>query len=203
MNGESSASICVSLDRSKPWLYKWLARYDPDSPDWFRDLSRRPLISPHRTEQELEEAVKLTRLSLYNRGLFYGAQAILWELEDQGVRPLPAPRTVNRILSRNDLTHRRTGRYEPKGTPYPVFPAETPNHRHQADFVGPRHLQGPGGVTRFHSLNVIDLATGRCGTHPLLNKAGNAIYEAFWAIWNRLGMPCHLQVDNEAVFYGS
>lgn len=145
----------------------------------------------------------MTRISLNNQGLFCGAQAILWELEEQGVQPLPSLRTINRILSRNDLTHRRTGRYEPKGTPYPALPAKTPNYRHQADFVGPRYLKGTEGTIRFYSMNIVDLATGRCGTHPLISRSGDAIYEAFWAIWSRLGMPHHLQVDNELVFYGS
>jgi len=145
----------------------------------------------------------LTRLSLYNKGLFCGAQAILWELEEYGACPLPSLRTINRILCRNDLTHRRTGRYEPKGTPYPTLSAKAPNYLHQADFVGPRYLHGTDGTIRFYSMNVIDLATGRCGIHPLINRNGNAIYEAFWAIWSRLGIPQHLQVDNELVFYGS
>lgn len=145
----------------------------------------------------------MTRLSLYNQDLFCGAQAILWELEEQEVRPLPSLRTINRILSRNDLTHRRTGRYEPKGVPYPQLPAKTPNHRHQADFVGPRYLKATQGAIRFYSMNAVDQATCRCGTQPLFTRGGNAVYEAFWAIWGRLGMPRHLQVDNELVFYGS
>ena len=145
----------------------------------------------------------MTRLSLYNKGVFCGAQAILWELESQGVQPLPSVRTINRILSRHELTYRRTGRYEPKGTPYPSFPAERPNDRHQADFVGPRHLRGAQGVIRFYGVNVVDLATGRCGTEPVLDRGADAVYTAFWAIWSRLGIPRHLQVDNELVFYGS
>ncbi len=145
----------------------------------------------------------MTRLSLYNQGLFCGAQAILWELEEQNIQPLPSLRTINRILSRNDLTHRRTGRYEPKGARYPHLPAKVPNFRHQADFVGPRHLRGKTGVIRFYGMNVVDLNTGRCGVEPLFNRSGNAVYTAFWAIWGRLGLPRHLQVDNEMVFYGS
>lgn len=35
---------------------------------------------------------------------------------------LPSLRTINRILERNDLTYRRTGKYEPKGTPYSKHP---------------------------------------------------------------------------------
>ena len=105
----------------------------------------------------------MTRLNLYNQDLFCGAQAIRWELEEQNVQPLPSLRTINRILSRNDLTHRRTGRYEAKGARYPNLPAKVPNFRHQADFVGPRHLRGKAGTLRFYSMNVVDLNTGRCG----------------------------------------
>ena len=180
-----------------------MERYDPSDPQWYRDRSRRPLTCPRRIAREIEEIVKLTRLSLYNQDLFCGAQAILWELEEQNIQPLPSLRTINRILSRNDLTHRRTGRYEPTGARYPSLPAKMPNARHQADFVGPRHLRGRAGVVRFYSINVVDLATSRCGIEPLPGRSGNAIYQAFWAIWRRLGMPRHLQVDNEMVFYGS
>ncbi len=184
-------------------MYKWLDRYNPSTPDWYRDRSRRPLTSPRQTAREIEEIVKLTRLSFYNQDLFCGAQAILWELEEQHIQPLPSLRTINRILSRHDLTHRRTGRYVPKGTPYPNLPAKAPNDRHQADFVGPRHLRGQQGSLRFYSMNVVDLATSRCGIQPLFARNGNVVYEALWAIWHRLGMPHHLQVDNEMVFFGS
>ncbi|RJP56384.1 MAG: hypothetical protein C4549_06645 [Deltaproteobacteria bacterium] len=53
----------------------------------------------------------MVRLNLYNRDLFCGAQAIRREMEEFGVMSLPSLRTINRILSRNELTHRRTGRY--------------------------------------------------------------------------------------------
>ena len=191
------------MGRTRPWLYKWLNRYTPSNSEWYRDRSRCPFTSPQRTARDIEEFVKLTRLSLYNQDLFCGAQAILWELEEQNVQPLPSLRTINRILARNDLVHRRTSRYEPKGTPYPNLPARVPNFRHQADFVGPRYLRGKAGSIRFYSMNIVDLNTGRCGTQPLFSRSGNDVYGAFWAIWGRLGMPCHLQLDNEMVFYGS
>jgi len=46
----------------------------------------------------------MVRLNLYNRDLFCGAQAILWEMEELEVRPLPSPRTINRILSLSPRT---------------------------------------------------------------------------------------------------
>jgi len=142
----------------------------------------------------------LVRLSLYNNGLFCGAQAIAWELEDLGVVPMPSQSTINRILVRNDLTNRRTGRYQPKGKAYPVLSAGLPNQVHQADFVGPRYIKGP---VRFYSLNCVDLCTGRCGVEPLHARSGQVVIDGFWALWKRLGIPDRLQVDNEMSFYGS
>lgn len=199
-NGESPDAICASLGKSRAWLYKWIRRYREDDDLWNLSRSRSPHSSRHRTPVEIEEIVKLIRLNLYNQGLFCGAQAILWEMEDLGVKPLPSIRTINRVLNRNELTHRRTGKYKAKGTVYPALPEAYPNQTHQADLVGPCYLKGP---VRFYSLNVIDTATVRCGLYPSLHKSGQAVMDGFWAIWKRMGIPKHIQVDNAMSFFGS
>jgi putative transposase len=198
--GESPESICISLGKSRFWLYKWVKRFDEGDPCWFEEHSRCPLVSSNRTPPEIEEIVKMIRLNLYNQDLFCGAQAILWEIEDLGVEPLPSIRTINRILARNDLTHRRTGRYEPKGTAYPALPSTLPNQTHQADFVGPCYLKGP---IRFYSLNIVDTATVRCGLHPSLSIASQSVLDGFWAAWKRIGIPDRVQIDNALSFFGS
>lgn len=200
LNGEKPESICVSLGCSKTWLYKWVNRCLEGDPFWVENRSRRPLNNPTHTAPEIEEIVKLVRLNLYNQDLFCGAQAIRWEMEDLGVKPLPSLRTLNRILSRQGLTHRRTGRYEAKGTPYPKPPSLLPNQTHQGDWVGPCYLTGP---LRFYSLNIVDTTTERCGLHPSVSKAGQQVIDAIWAIWKRLGIPDNLQIDNEMSFLGS
>jgi len=199
-NGESPGSICTSLGKSKVWLYKWIKRYSEEDPSWYEDRTRRPLSTPMHTPAEIEEIVKMVRLNLYNKDLFCGAQAILWEMEDLGVQPLPSIRTINRILSRNELTHRRTGKYEAKGTAYPVLPSLLPNQTHQADLVGPCYLKGP---IRFYSLNIVDTATVRCGLQPSHSKSGQAILEGFWGAWKRMGIPERVQIDNAMSFFGS
>jgi putative transposase len=199
-NGESPESICTSLGKSKVWLYKWIKRYSGEETLWCEDRSRRPLSTPLHTPAEVEEIVKMVRLNLYNQDLFCGAQAIYWEMEELGVKPLPSIRTINRILSRNDLTHRRTGKYEAKGTAYPKLPSLLPNQTHQADLVGPCYLKGP---VRFYSLNVVDTATVRCGLDPSISKSGQSIFDGFWAIWMRMGIPDHIQIDNTMSFFGS
>lgn len=202
LNGEKPTTIARSLGYSRKWIYKWVDRYEAgaDDSDWSQNYTSAPHSNPCKVSKEAVDAVKLVRLSLYNDGLFCGAQAIRMELEDLGVDPLPSLRTINRILSREELTHRRTGRYVPKGKEYPKLVGGFVNEVHQMDFVGPCYLSGP---IRFYSLNSVDLATGRCGIHPVLNKSGQNSVDAIWSIWCRLGVPSHQQVDNEPVFYGS
>jgi transposase InsO family protein len=199
-DGESPSAICASLGRSREWFYKWLRRFESGNPNWFRDRSRRPLQSPATTSGEIEQLVIAVRRSLESQNVFHGAQAIRWELEDLGVEPLPSVRTIGRILARHGLTKRRQGPYEPKGKKYPAPVATGPGTVHQSDFVGPRYLTGP---IRFYSLNSVDLATGRCAVQPVLRRGGQQTIDAVWQSWQRLGMPRHHQVDNDAAFYGS
>jgi transposase len=121
LKGESITAIARKLGHSRPWVYKWIARYQANGAgrEWLADESRSPHHNSRQLPGEVVEAVKLARLHLYNQALFCGAQAISWELEALKVSPLPSLRTISRIVSREGLTHRRTGRYEPKGKRYP------------------------------------------------------------------------------------
>jgi transposase InsO family protein len=199
-SGEDPESICASLGRTTRWLYKWVARHTPDDPAWCVDQSRRPLSSPTRTPAEIEKIVELVRLDLYNNDLFCGNQAIQWKLNDMEVQPVPSLSTIGRILRRRELTHRRTGRYTPKGKKYPELPGRLPNQTHQVDLVGPCYLTGP---IRFYSLHAVDTSINRCGIEPMPSRAAQSVLDAVYAVWLRMGVPENLQVDNEWAFYGS
>jgi putative transposase len=201
-SGERITTIARSMGYSRKWVYKWVERHDSsdDASDWNQSRSSCPQNSPRQLAENMVEAVKMVRLSLYNQGLFCGAQAIEWELKELGVESVPSLRSINRILSREELTHRRTGSYEPKGKKYPALVANEVNQVHQMDYVGPCYLNGP---VRFYSLNSVDLASRRCAINPVINKAGQNTIDAIWSSWCRLGIPNHQQVDNEAVFFGS
>ena len=121
-NGEGATSIAASLGRSVRWVYKWAARAATGGPDWATDRSRRPHVSPQAVPPEVVEAVQLVRLELFNAGVLCGAQNIQWRLEDLAVTPRPSVRTIGRILAREGLTHRRTGRYTPRGRRTPRCP---------------------------------------------------------------------------------
>jgi len=75
---------------------------------------KNPFGDIQRSAAEIEQIVIMVRLNLYNRDVPYGAQAIrrqLEQLDDAIVSPLPSLTTINTILRRNNLTHRRTGHY--------------------------------------------------------------------------------------------
>ncbi len=198
--GESITAIAASLGRSRQWIYAWLARADEGAEAWAQDRSHRPASHPRATPAEGAAAVRMVRLELYNQDLLCGAQNIRWRLEELAWTPLPSVRTINRILARQGLTHRRTGRYVPKGTVDPTLPAPTANAVHQVDYLGPCYLRGP---VRFWSLNTVDVATARCATEPVPSRAGQATVDALWAPGRRLGLPAALQADNERAFSGS
>ena len=199
LKGESATAICQSVGHSREWLYKWVRRQHAGDTAWAEERSRRPSRSPRRLTAALETAIVTMRRSLQERQLFCGAQAIAWELTELGLAP-PSLRTISRVLDRHGLATRARDGYVPTGVPYPVLLAERPGQVHQTDFVGPCFLRG---ALRFYSLHSVDLATGRCGVQQLRNRSSQPTLDALWAIWLRLGIPQHQQVDNEMVFYGS
>ena len=63
-----------------------------------------------RSSDEVEDLVVAVRVERYNRGLQCGPKALRRRLaEHYSLTPLPSERTIARILSRNGLTHGRTG----------------------------------------------------------------------------------------------
>ena len=74
-----------------------------------------------RPPEEVEQIVVMARLELYNRGLPCGPKALRRRLKrHDALKPLPSERSIARMLSRNGLTHGRTGWYagdEPQDIP--------------------------------------------------------------------------------------
>ncbi|MCD6298325.1 MAG: transposase [Deltaproteobacteria bacterium] len=197
-SGEKPKAIYTSLGHSKNWFFKWLKRYDADNPQWFRDDSRRPLTSPYRTPDEIEKIICMTRRHLYGQNTFCGPQAILWQMEEDGIAPLPSESTIKRILKKHELINKRTGRYEPKGKKYPSLSAINPNDVQQFDFVGPCYLEG---AFRFYSLHGLDVASRRCAIAAMPTRKD--VYLSVWDAWRRLGIPRFAQFDNALEFCGS
>jgi hypothetical protein len=198
-NGESPKEIYQSLGKGKTWFFKWLKRHKLDGEDWANNHSRKPHQSPKRIDKIMEQTVIETRKYLEKR-LYsqIGALAINYNLNKQGIIPPPIS-TINKILRRNNLMHKRT-KYSPKGINYPSLAITRSNYLHQLDVVGPRYLKEDG---RFYSANIIDAYDRRNSINPDRRQNRMAITQALICSWNTLGIPCYLQMDNQLPMRGS
>ncbi|MBC8205089.1 MAG: DDE-type integrase/transposase/recombinase [FCB group bacterium] len=199
LSGESANNICSDLNRSKPWFYKWLKRYQSGDGDWFKGVSHRPKHHPKQTSEDLESTVINIRKSLV--GTLYaqtGAIAIQWEMKKLGLEPLPAS-TINRILKRKHLINKRQ-KYEPKGKIYPEIGGGFPGSVHQMDIVGPRYLKNDG---LSYSHNLIDAYSHQASLLPGRNKDDSTAARTLIKAWQKMDIPEYLQMDNALCYRGS
>jgi transposase-like protein len=108
LDGDKIDDICEQMNCSKSWLYKWRNRYQPDDPAWAQPQSRRPRTQAVQTPEHLEQAVIQLRQTLGQSGQPGGAVAIQQALRQQGLEPIPSPRTIYRILERHSKKENTT-----------------------------------------------------------------------------------------------
>lgn len=202
MAGEPVAAVATALGRSQPWVRKWVARYDPSDDAWATARSSAPPVTANRTPAETEALVlKVRRQLAGDAWAQVGPAAIAWELDRLGEPDPPTLRTIARIIARAGEPRRgRRPRYQPRGTPYPAPPAQAPNACQQADLVGPRHLEGGAA---FYAVNAVDVGRRKVAGEITTSKSAASVCAALTAIWNRLGVPCRLQLDNQQGLAGS
>ncbi len=148
-------------------------------------MIRQELVQP--TKPELEYS-------------FIGAIAIHQELNNRGIKPLPALSTINLILNKRGLTLKKPKSNKQKSTIYyPTLQAQYPNHRHELDLVTPRYISGYGKVV---AVNRIDVSTTQVYLQVYQAKGADNILEFLTNDWKKFGIPIYLQLDNEASFRG-
>lgn len=194
--GESPKRIAASLGRTRRWVSKWVARHAAGEQEWAE--GRRPGRVVNRTDPQLEAQVIAVRRRLTeNPWAQIGSDAIAWELEKLGLRP-PTTRTIERICRRAGLVERRRReRPKSKGLPYPAPRAEVVGDVQQADIVGPRHLDG--GLP-FVALNCVDVVPHAAAIEIAADQREQTLTEALIRLWERLGVPRRLQLDNGKPF---
>ncbi len=195
--------ILQLVQRSGVWLSKWLKRFKEHGLKGLKDKSRTPKRIWRKVSDYLVKKVLSIREELEShktrRAKFsgIGAEVIHWELEQRKVRNIPSIPTIERILSR----YGRTGKVKPKrnnnNQPYPYFKAEKMGDLHQTDLVGPRHLRGPKGVTRFYSFHTVDVAGHTVFTSQFTDKQTISMCKHLIETWRFMGIPEVSQMDNE------
>ena len=147
--GRSVKHICSTLGRCEAWFHKWWRRYLEAGPEGLYDLTRANHQVTQRIPPELERAILSVRRRLQahaspaTRYSLVGTTAILAELKALNIRPVPSPRTIERVLQRNGMTAPRV-RLAPllPRQQYPGPQARASNQLHEVDLVGPIYLKG-------------------------------------------------------------
>jgi putative transposase len=196
-NNWKVTNICKTLHCTRPWFYKWLKRYDPNDPNWFKEQSRAPKTILKQYNNEMEQLILETRNKLLSRPyLQYGPQAIYYSLIQENKNPPPVW-TIARILKRNNLTRtKRSTSYISKGKNYPYNFTMS----HQMDFVGPRYLYIK---SRFYFHTIICCDTHYARIQVSDNLRSESVCENLIHFWKEAGIPDFLQMDNDLSFWGS
>jgi len=127
LKGKSPTSVHRDLERSRPWFYKWLHRYQSGKDEWFKDQSKAP-HHPNKTSEDIQTLVTNLRFQLEeNPFAQVGVSAIQWEFRKLGVTP-PPDWTINRILKREGLV-KKNSLYPQRGG-IPLFPRSSGGQQH-------------------------------------------------------------------------
>src|SRR4030042_773673 len=195
--------ILGELQRGRFWLAKWIRRYKALGLEGLQDRSRTPKHVRNRTPGSTVRKILALRDELgahkTRRAAFagIGAETIHFELHRRGTRHLPSISTIEKILARAGKTKRVKAGRPPGGPPYPYVPARKIGDLQQTDLVGPRHLRGSRGVTRFYSFHTIDVAGQTASAHQFRDKRTLSLLSHLLDTWHFMGLPKVSQMDNE------
>lgn len=197
LSGHTPTDICNELNKSRPWFYKWLKRYQANhKDDWFIEQSRRPHTVDKKIDRDIENQVIQIRQKLENTSYSQiGAISIQWEFKKLNIEPPPVW-TIDRIIKKHNLTRKKL-KSSKKQNEYPDYGSF---YTHQLDLVGPRYIKNAG---KFYFCNIIDTNTHCVHVNPVQNKASLGVVNAIVRFWKQFGIPEYLQMDNELSFRGS
>lgn len=203
-SGLSATVVAAQVGRSLSWVYKWRKRYF-ENQDWedLKDRSRAPHHHPRQLSQELRQAVKEARSELeaeakQSRKLSYiGGYAVHNRLKQKGVHPVPSRASIERILTEEGMT--RPYSIQEVKVAYPHLHPTQPHQLVQVDIV-PRFLPDQGGcVSCFNAIDVISRYP--TGAQSLTKHSRDALL-FLRKVFQELGIPEYLQMDNEGCFSG-
>jgi transposase InsO family protein len=194
VEGRSVSELAAAHGVHRSWIYKLLARYREGGYEALEPRSRAPRRSPHRTPDQVVQAIVSLREQLLSQGHDGGAQTIAHHLAKE-LDSVPSVSTIWRILRRKGLVVP-----QPQKRPRSSlirFEAELPNEMWQADIT---HWRLAGGQD-VEILNMID-------DHSRLFLASRAfpttkaadVVDVFRSAIDLHGAPASLLCDNGAVF---
>jgi transposase InsO family protein len=198
MKGRRPCEILKLIPRSRVWLYKWQRRYEELGWAGLENYSRRP----HRSPQEYKADTRALVLNLRRRlarssvGLV-GARALRHEiLKRRLLRTVPCEATIKLWVKDAGLTTSVPPAPEKSYYPVPHFAPETVWHL--MDWTA-RYIEGGQKVFAFHTVE----AQTRGLTETIRpSKTVASVIAHGVEVWQQLGVPDFLQLDNDSAFTG-
>ena len=195
LTGEASiVALSDEFGISRKTAYKWIDRYDEGGAAALEERSRAPLSSPHAYSNELVAEL----VALRKAHPTWGARKLLAVLRRQDrKRVLPAPSTVNEMLSKRGLLKARRRRVRSTKYAEPLRVYDAANSVWCADFKGHFDVGGrrchPLTITDGYSRFLLD-CRGLLSTHTVPTR------KVFEAVFREYGLPDAIRTDNGVPF---
>jgi transposase-like protein len=204
--GASLHQVARQFAVSPATVLRWLRRAHGqrlDRVDW----ADRPTTPHHtrRTDADLEALVLQVRQHLKQDSDlgFYGAEAIRDELACRGVQPLPAVRTINRILQRRGAFDGQQRHRRPPPPPGWYLPDLAARRVELDSFDVVEGLVIKDGP-QVEVLNAVSLHGGLVASWPRGQTVTAAfVVECLMQHWREFGLPRYAQFDNDTIFQGT
>jgi transposase InsO family protein len=194
MPGVTVSALCAELGISRKTFYELRKRFDKEGPVGLEPRSRRPLSSPNQIPAALEQRICRLREEL---PLDTGALAIFYRLERDGVQPLPSPRTIHRVLVRNELVTPQPNK-RPRSS-WRWFEYDQPNGCWQIDATE-WHLRSGRTVWIMDILD--DHSRYYTAADAVAAATATAAWNAFCHAAAECGLPAKVLSDNGLCFNG-
>ena len=188
------SQLCDRFKISRKTGYKWLCRYQDLGQVGLKDYSRRPITSPGKTHQDIEDRI----VKLRKENPEWGAKKLFKILEtekSQGSFPytIPARSTINLILKRRGLI---SDERSERSQPWQRFEHEHPNDLWQMDFKGYFYLLNQKVC---HPLTVMDdHSRFNLGLVACENQQYQTVKEQLIILFKTYGLPNTILADNGA-----
>ncbi len=190
--------ILKLIPRSRSWLYKWKQRFAAEGFAALDSLDKAPRHSPHEYPHKVVALVRRIRHRLQRGSVgLVGARSIRRELKQRhALKRVPGLTSINRWLKEAGLV--ATAVAEPEKIYYPAPQLNPAVVFHACDWTQ-RYLTGGEKVFAFHT---VDLHTHALSQTVGRDKTTATVRSHARAVWQELGLPDFLQLDNDAAFTG-
>jgi transposase InsO family protein len=195
LEGASVTEVARRFTVSRQSVHTWLRRYAADGGlGGLGDRSSRPHSCPHQMSPATEAKI----VEIRRAHPAWGADRIGYQLERDGIGPVPGRTSIYRALVRNGLVV--PGQRRRRRSDYRRWERARPMELWQMDVVGGFHL---ADGTELKAVSGIDDSSRFGVSAKLLRRAtAGPVCEALLAALRRHGIPDQILTDNGKVFTG-